>query len=469
MATIRCPKCKEVFTVDESDYQNILSQIKNEEFEKELAKREKEIEEKFKLQNSAELTKANANNEKTIMELNNQIKALKLSLEAKDKEKELELQKGLEKSQNEIVNLNAKINSLLSEAKASMEIEKTKQANIQAELKSKYNEEILKLKNVIDSYETDKALALAKQKEEINKEITDKEKKINELISKANSLKEQYQAELKLKDEQIQQVKDFKAKLSTKGVGEDLEQYCLAEFNKVRSTGFQNAYFAKDNEAIKDEGEEKGTKADFIFKDYLDDGTEYISICFEMKNQNDTTATKHKNEDFFKKLDDDRRKKGCEYAVLVSVLDEENEFYNTGIVEAPDPQYKKMYVIRPQFFIPIISLLRNAALNSANSKRELAIIKNQNMDITNFEKQLEEFKSGFQKNVKNAATNFQDAIKGIDDAIKELEDTKESLRLVAKHLGTANNKLDDLTIKKLTKNNPTMQAKFKELEDKKED
>ena len=287
--------------------------------------------------------------------------------------------------------------------------------------------------------------------------MTEKECQIRE-----QSLKEQYEIQLKLKDEAIEQYKDFKAKLSTKMVGESLEQHCEIEFNKNRALGFQNAYFEKDNDS------KNGTKGDYIFREVDDDGVEILSIMFEMKNETDTMGAKKKNEDFFSKLDKDRREKNCEYAVLVSLLEPDNEYYNEGIVDVSH-RFEKMYVIRPQFFIPIITILRNASLRSIEVKKELAVIKAQNIDISNFESDMNDFKSKFFKNVKDASARFDDAISGIDKAIKNLQDIKEALILSEKHLNSANNKVEDLSIQKLTRNNPTMKAKFDalKLEDKK--
>jgi hypothetical protein len=277
-----------------------------------------------------------------------------------------------------------------------------------------------------------------------------------EQLLKEQNIKETHAAELKLKDEQIAYYKDFKAKQSTKMVGESLEQHCEIEFNKLRATGFQNAYFEKDNDA------RSGSKGDFIFREYSPDGVEFISIMFEMKNQNETTATKHKNEDFFKELDKDRREKNCEYAVLVSLLEEDSELYNSGIVDV-SYKYEKMYVIRPQFFIPLITLLRNAALNSIQYREQLAVIKNQNIDITHFEEEMNDFKDKFGRNYRLASEKFQKAIDEIDKTIDHLQKTKDALLSSENNLRLANNKAEELSIKRLTKNNPTMQQKFAEL------
>lgn len=282
-------------------------------------------------------------------------------------------------------------------------------------------------------------------------ELAEKEFKLRE-----QSLKDQYENQLRFKNEEIERYKDFKAKLSTKMVGESLEQHCEIEFNRLRAIGFQNAYFEKDNDA------KNGSKGDYIFRDKDSEGGEFISIMFEMKNKMDTTSTKKKNEDFLKELDKDRREKNCEYAVLVSLLEPESELYNSGIVDVSH-KYPKMYIIRPQFFIPIITLLRNAALNSLEYRRELALVRAQNIDVSNFEAAMNDFKDKFSKNYELASRKFKTAIEEIDKTIDHLQKTKEALLSSENNLRLANNKAEDLTIKRLTKNNPTMQAKFAEI------
>ena len=412
---IKCPKCGEVFTVDEAGYAAIVNQIKNKEFARELKERTELMEEKFKSEQD------------------------KAELEYKHKIEDLEKQ--------------IETNKTIYNAEKAKEIEKIKQENI-------------KLQSQIDSNEKDKTIAinsaLEKVKEDLNKkaqEIIALKGNIEVVKKDEEALKERHKNELKAKDEIIESYKDFKVKLSTKMLGETLEQHCLNEFNKIRATAFPKAFFDKDNDA------KSGSKGDFIFRDFTDSGLEYISIMFEMKNEADTTASKKKNEDFFEKLNKDRNEKNCEYAVLVSMLESGNEFYNTGIVDV-SYKYPKMYVIRPQFFISMITLLRNAALNTVNYKNELAEYKQKNIDITNFEDRLNDFKDGFQKNYKNAGTNFKEAIEKIDDTIEKLVAVKENLRLTEKHLRLANDKLQDLTVKKLTKDNPTMIEKFKEIENK---
>lgn len=325
---------------------------------------------------------------------------------------------------------------------------------------SKKERELLELKSKLDKSETEKKLAISEAINKFEKEIISLSSKLqskeNELESQKHSLKDKYENELKLKDEIIERYKDMKLKLSTKMIGETLELHCENEFNKIRATAFQNAYFEKDNDS------RSGSKGDYIYRETDEDGNEIISIMFEMKNESDETATKKKNEDFLKELDKDRNEKKCEYAVLVSLLEIDNELYNNGIVDVSH-RYPKMYVIRPQFFIPIITLLRNASINSLKYKKELAVIKNQNIDITNFENHLNDFRESFGRNYRLANEKFKNAINNIDKSIEQLQKTKENLLRSEDNLRIANNKAEDLTIKKLTRGNPTMTEKFKEL------
>lgn len=344
---------------------------------------------------------------------------------------------------------------------------KLSKAEMESEYQNKINEkelEINSLKAKLDSIE-------AENKLKINEAVTEKEREVNvekekvfqlqskietaekERILSENNIKDTYEKQLKDKDEMIAHYKDLKAKQSTKMVGETLEQHCEIEFNKWRATAFQKAYFEKDNEVI------SGSKGDYVYRDYAVDGTEYISIMFEMKNEMETTEKKHKNSDFFKKLDQDRKNKNCEFAVLVSLLEEDSDLYNQGIVDV-SYEYEKMYVIRPQFFIPLITMLRNAALNSLSYKQELAVLRNQEIDITNFENNVNVFKEGFLKNYESYQTNHEKAIKAIDDVIKKLESIKSSFKTSENQLRLANNKAQELSIKKLTKNSPTMAEKF---------
>lgn len=410
MQEIKCPKCGEIFQVDESGYAAIVKQVRDKEFEKEISSRESQF-------------------------LNEKEAAIKLA----QSETERKYQDIIISKEKELFNTTA-------------------QKNV----------EILELKAKIESYEKDKNLELNKFEIEKEKALAEKDKQIAELTNKIEtnekenllkelSLKEQYKIQLQFKEEEIARYKDFKARLSTKMVGESLEQHCELEFNKLRATGFQNAYFEKDNDA------KTGSKGDYIFREANPEGIEIVSIMFEMKNEMDTTSTKKKNEDFLKELDKDRREKNCEYAVLVSLLEPENELYNSGIVDMSH-KFPKMYVIRPQFFIPIITLLRNAALNSLQYKQELAIIRSQNIDISNFEESMNDFKEKFARNYEIASKKFKTAIEEIDKTIDHLQKTKEALLSSENNLRLANNKAEDLSIKRLTKNNPTMAAKFAELE-----
>lgn len=401
MQEIKCPKCGEVFQVDESGYAQIVAQVRDKEFASELAKRSQEME--------------------------------------RSKESEMNLSR--------------------------MEQEKLHAAEIEKkdrELNDK-EREIERLKAQIASAGTEKELAITKAIQEKDKQLADQSAMITKLHGdielqrkesqlNESTLLEKHKGELALRDEEIERLKDFKARQSTKMVGESLEQHCLTQFNQIRMTAFPNAYFEKDNDA------RTGSKGDFIFRDTID-GTEYISIMFEMKNEMDTTATKHKNEDFFRELDKDRNEKKCEYAVLVSLLESDSEYYNAGIVDVSF-RYPKMYVIRPQFFLPIISLLRNAAMNSLHYQQELQAVRNQQLDLYHFEENMNSFKEGFARNYELASRKFQDAIDDIDKTIKALEKTKADLLSSDRNLRLANDKAQELTIKKLTKNAPTVKAMF---------
>lgn len=434
MQEIKCPNCGAVFQVDEQSYESIARQVRNEEFAKELHERAEQFEK-----------------EKTI--------AIKLA----QTETAGELNEQLSKKDAKITELEAKISA--ADNKAKLDVNEAVSAK-EKEIIAKDNE-ISDLKAKLSMMETEMKLAVNEAVSKKDKEISDQKEKIallngaienNEKSAqlKEQSIRESYEEKLKSKDEQIEYYRDFKARQSTKMIGESLEQHCEMEFNKMRAAAFKNAYFEKDNDA------RTGSKGDFIFRESSEDGTEFISIMFEMKNEADQTATKHKNEDFLKELDKDRNEKGCEYAVLVSLLEADNDFYNTGIVDMSH-RYPKMYVIRPQFFVPMITLLRNAALNSLHYREELAVIQNQNIDISNFEADMNEFKDKFAKNYRLASEKFQKAIKEIDNTIDHLQKTKEALLSSENNLRLANNKAQDLTIKKLTRKNPTMAAKFEEL------
>lgn len=420
MNEIICPNCKKAFKVDEAGFADILKQVRDHQFEEELLNR-LELAEKEK-QSAVQLAEANIKN------------ALQDQLAAKDRE--------------------------LATLKAQNDLALADQVN-------KKDTEIADLKGKIDRVEVEKKLAITEALQKIEKErdtlANDVKTKELEKQNLESSLKQQFSTELqskdaiiKYKDEEIARVKDMKAKLSTKMLGESLEQHCETEFNKLRATAFPKAYFEKDNDS------KSGSKGDFIYRELDDAGNEIISIMFEMKNEADTTATKKKNEDFLKELDKDRNEKKCEFAVLVSLLDAESDYYNTGIVDV-SYKYPKMYVVRPQFFIPIITLLRNAAMSSLHYKAELALVKSQNIDITNFEDKMNKFKVGFAYNYNLASKKFKEAIDGIDKTIRELQKTKDALLSSENNLRLANEKTEDLTIKKLTHNNPTMKAKFDDL------
>ncbi len=421
MNEIICPNCKKAFKVDEAGFADILKQVRDHQFEEELQNR-LNIAEKEK-DSAVKLAEANIKNslQEQLAKKDNELEKLKA-------QSELTLSEKLNKKDTEITQLKAKID------------------NVEIEKKLAVNEAVQKIEKERDNLANDvKTKELEKQNIE-------------------NSLRQQYSTELqnkdviiKYKDDEIARVKDMKLKLSTKMLGETLEQHCETEFNKLRATAFQRAYFEKDNNS------KSGSKGDFIYKENDELGNEIISIMFEMKNEGDETATKKKNDDFLKELDKDRTEKKCEYAVLVSILESDSEFYNTGIVDVSH-RYSKMYVVRPQFFIPIITLLRNAAMNSMQYKSELALVRSQNTDITNFEEKLNKFKDGFARNYDLASRKFKDAIDGIDKTIKELQKTKDALLSSENNLRIANEKTEDLTIKKLTHGNPTMKAMFDELE-----
>lgn len=442
MKEIKCPNCNEIFTVDESKYREILNQVRNAEFNKDLNERLKLIEEKSETNYKMKLNELENNNEMKTFEIKSEM--LRKEEEIKNLKKELEENKKVFKKEkeNEIEILKSKtqfdIEKSFNEYKAEIERLKSELAQVNSrndlilkEKEANTEKEILKLTMKLENDENTKKLELT-------------------------NLKEQYENKLKEKDSAIEYYRDLKTKMSTKMVGETLEQHCEIEFNRLRAIAFPNAYFEKDSEIL------EGTKGDYVFRDQTDDGLEYISIMFEMKNEMDTTTTKKKNEDFFKKLDSDRKKKNCEYAVLVSLLESDSELYNGGIVDV-SYKYPKMYVVRPQFFIPIITLIRNAAKNSLEYREKLMQLERQNIDITNFETEINEFKNKFGKNYDLASRKFQDAIKGIDETIKKLEKTKEALISSENNLRLANNKAQDLTVKKLIKNNPTMTKKFYEI------
>ena len=427
MKEIKCPKCGENFQVDENYYALIVKQVKDKEFFKELKVRETQFENEKK--NLLQLTKLELENE-----LNNKLTA----------------------NEAEILKLKSEIKTVQTSKNVEF-----------AETISQKDKEIIELKNKLNSFNKDKDLEIANIVTDMSNKIATQEKFILKITNESElaekeyklreqALKEQYKSQLQFKDEEIERYKDFKTKLSTKMLGESLEQHCEIAFNQLRATGFQNAYFEKDNDI------KTGSKGDYIYRDFYGNGDEIISIMFEMKNESNSSSSKKKNTDFLKELDKDRKQKKCEYAVLVSMLESDNELYNGGIVDM-SYNYEKMYVIRPQFFIPIITILRNAALNSLKYRKELALAKEQNIDIAKFEATMNDFKEKFSKNYELASKKFKIAIEEIDKTIDHLQKTKEALLSSENNLRLANNKAEDLTIKRLTKDNPTMEAKFATL------
>ena len=406
MAELKCPKCGTTFKVDDTSYADILNQVRNHEFEAELEKRLEQSLRSEKQSHQAEIAELKAKFEQASTELKAKLAQNKTEFEAKLAQSKTEQE--------------------LAVARATAPIERERDS----------------LKN---------SLVAAQNEAKLNLETANSRAKLSEaaLITK-------YESALKLKEEENERLKDLKSKLSTKMVGETLEQHCQTEFNRIRTAAFPHAYFEKDNDA------RTGSKGDYIFRELDEAGDEIVSIMFEMKNENETTATKHKNEDFFKELDKDRREKNCEYAILVSLLESDSELYNTGIVDV-SYRYEKMYVIRPQFFIPIITLLRNAALSSLQYKQELAVVRSQNIDITHFEENMEKFKVGFARNYDLASRKFKTAIDEIDKTINSLRKTKDALLSSENNLRLANNKAEELTIKRLTRGNPTMAQKFADL------
>ena len=482
MNEIKCPNCGKVFQIDESNYESILKQVRDHEFEKQLQDREKvllsekenavklaesELSKKYQLelsQKNEELN--NLKNELKNNENNkeNELQNIKTTTESKYKDEINELKRKLMDFENTIKMKEKEFDSELDKINSQRKLELE---NAKNEIEASYKDQINELKINVSKLEND-----LKQKEneietEIIKVSNKKDQEINDLKNnivinekefelKEKSIKEKYDLELKNKDDMIDYYKDLKAKQSTKMIGETLEQHCNAEFSRIRPIFGSKTYFEKDNDA------KTGSKGDFIFRDYDEEGNEIVSIMFEMKNEADETATKHKNEDFFKELDKDRKEKGCEYAVLVSLLEIENEIYNVGIVDVSH-KYEKMYVIRPQFFVPIITMLRNSSLKSLDYKKQLIRVQNQNIDITHFEENINIFKDAFGKNYRLASERFQKAIDEIDKSIDHLQKTKDALISSERNLKLANNKAEDLTIKKLVKGNKTMANMFAEV------
>ena len=438
MNEIKCPHCQTVFTIDENSYADIVSQVRNKEFAEDVHKQLEFAKKQFETEKALAKEQEKRLYDEERANFEQKILSLELALKNADVKEEKNVQEALHQKEKEFSALQAELDQLKQQLQFK-----------EVELSQKFQEDLYAKERTILELKQEKEL---QQKEQEVQQTALKEKYELELRSK----KDQFELELKAKDEAIAFYKDFKAKQSTKMVGESLEQHCEIEFNRLRMTAFPRAKFGKDNDA------KTGSKGDYIYREYDENGIEILSIMFEMKNENDETATKKKNEHFFKELDKDRHEKQCEYAILVSLLEADNELYNTGIVDV-SYQYPKMYVVRPQFFIPIITLLRNAALNSLQYKQELALMRDQHIDITHFEEDLETFKKGFARNYELASKKFQSAIDEIDKTIKSLEKTKAALLSSENNLRLANNKAEDLTVKKLVKNNPTMKQRFEEL------
>lgn len=465
MQEIKCPKCGEVFVVDESGYANIVKQVRDKEFAKELKKREEDLKEAqqkdldlVRLEQKNQLDKALSAKDSELSEKEKKIQELEACIKNNEISRNLAVAEAVNAKEKEISQKTDEINALKADYFAKNMEQDKEIAKLQAQLANGENEKkmaVSEARQLKDKELAEKNTEIIRLRDQLSNKDT--EKQLGE-----ESLKREYEAKLKHKDEQLKEkdeqidyYKDFKARQSTKMVGESLEQHCLTQFNSLRMTAFPTAYFEKDNDA------KSGSKGDFIFRESME-GTEFISIMFEMKNEMDETATKHKNEDFFKELDKDRREKKCEYAVLVSLLEMDNELYNNGIVDV-SYRYEKMYVIRPQFFIPMITLLRNAALNSLKYRQELEAAKNQQLDIANFEENMNAFKQGFGRNYEIASKKFKTAIDEIDKTITHLQKTKDALLSSENQLRLANNKAEDLSIKKLTKNAPSVRKMFEEI------
>ncbi len=460
MHEINCPHCKKAFKIDEAGYADILKQVHDSEFDQQLHER-LELAEKEKT-NAVELAKEQVGNEmqKETATKNIEIQELKAKLNTGQVTQKLAVTEALKTVEKKCDELANELKQAKQDNESASKLAHANHTNKPQETSAKKDAEIQELKARISANEDaqkhviTEAVNVAEKKRDQLKSELDRTKLEKELAE--TSLKDKYEMRIKDRDHEIERLRDMKARLSTKMVGETLEQHCETEFNRIRATAFPNAYFDKDNDA------RTGSKGDYIFRDSDDLDTESVSIMFEMKNESDETATKKKNEDFFKELDKDRNEKKCEYAILVSLLEPDSELYNSGIVDVSH-RYQKMYVIRPQFFIPIITLLRNAAQNSMKYKAELAVVKDQNVDITNFENELDAFRSGFAQNYELASKKFKTAISEIDKTIDHLQKTKDALLGSENNLRLANNKADDLTVKKLTKKNPTMAEKFSEL------
>jgi hypothetical protein len=460
MHEINCPHCKKAFKIDESGYADILKQVRDSEFDQQLHER-LDLAEKDKA-TAVELAKEKTGREMQVAAVakDAEIQELKSKLDAGEVTRKLAINEALKIVEKERDTLSNELKQAKQDNQNSSALANANHSNKLQETSSKKDAEIQELKSKLTNNEVAQEHAIRdavnkaeKERDQLKSDLdrTALEKQLGE-----KSLQDKYETQIKDRNDEIERLRDMKARLSTKMVGESLEIHCETEFNRIRATAFPKAYFEKDNDA------RAGSKGDYIFRDSDETDTEIVSIMFEMKNENDETATKKKNEDFLKELDKDRIEKQCEYAVLVSLLEPESELYNSGIVDVSH-RYQKMYIIRPQFFIPMITLLRNAAQNSLKYKTELAVVKAQNVDVTNFESELDEFRNGFSRNYELASKKFKTAIQEIDKTIDHLQKTKDALLGSENNLRLANNKADDLTVKKLIKNNPTMAAKFTEL------
>ncbi len=432
MRDISCPNCGKAFQVDETGYAELLKQVRDEAFEKQLHERLEQAEQ----ESQAKLEKAEV-------------------------QKELAVKEALTQAERDLDQARSELAALRQQSEAAQQLAASEAANALQQAAAAKDREIQELQSKLEATAAARELAVTQAVNVVEKErdalSSELDRATLERGLEAQALKDKYETQLKDRDDAIERLKDMKARLSTKMLGETLEQHCETSFNQLRATAFPDAYFEKDNDA------RSGSKGDYIFRDKDEAGVEVVSIMFEMKNESDTTATKKKNEDFFKELDKDRSEKGCEYAVLVSLLEADSELYNAGIVDV-SYRYEKMYVIRPQFFIPMITLLRNAALGALEYKQELALVKAQNIDITDFESDLDAFKTAFAKNYDLASRRFQTAIDEIDKSIDHLQKTKDALLGADRNLRLANNKAQDVTIKKLTRKNPTMAEKFRDLD-----
>ena len=463
MNEIKCPHCGKAFKIDEAGYADILKQVRDSEFDQQLHER-LELAEKEKT-SAVELAKVDVGNkmQKAAAAKDAEILKLKSKLDAVEIEQKLAITEALSNVEKQRDNLSNELEQIRLDQVAASKLAEAELSNAVQKTSAAKDVEIQGLQAKLEALGDKQKLAITEAVSKTEKERDDLKNSLSQAHLEKQlaekSLKDKYETQIKDRDDAIERLKDMKARLSTKMIGETLEQHCETEFNRIRATAFPHAYFEKDNDA------RSGSKGDYIFRDLDDAGTEIVSIMFEMKNESDATSTKRKNEDFLKELDKDRNEKGCEYAILVSLLEPDNELYNSGIVDVFH-RYPKMYVIRPQFFIPIITILRNAAMKSLEFKTELALVKAQNVDVSSFESDLQKFQTAFAKNYDLASRQFQKAVDEIDKSIDHMQKTKTNLIASIRNIRLANDKAQDVTIKKLTRSNPTMAAKFEKLEDK---